>query len=113
MSTNPCDPHHRRDFIRTLALGAAAGALAPPARADEPEQKDEAEQKDEPAKSEADARMEVVLARFGKQLDADARKAVRREVEGIVQLAEALRKYKLDNGEGPYPIFKPYRAPLA
>jgi hypothetical protein len=109
--------HHRRDFVRSLALGASAGALAghPAARADEPAKpdKDKKDEKPESPKSEADARMEVVLARFGKQLDADARKAVRAEIESIVRRAEALRKIPLDNGDGPFPVFTPYRAPLA
>ena len=103
---------HRRDFVRTLALGASAGLLAaPPAPADEPKPDDKP--KEDPSKAEADARMELVLARFGKQLDADARKAVRREVESIVKAAETLRKFKLENGDEPFPVFRPYRAPLA
>lgn len=99
--------HHRRDFVRALALGG----LAAPAtlRADEtPKDKKEAPAP-EPPKSEADARMELVLARFGKHLDAESRKSVRREIEVIVHRAEALRKFKLDNGDGPCPVFMPYR----
>ena len=100
--------HHRRDFVRKLALGASAAGLvtARPSRADKPE-------KPEPAKSEADARMELILARFGKLLDDDARRAVRAEVAALVHRAEALRKFPLDNGDGPFPVFVPYRAPLA
>ncbi|HEV3167659.1 MAG TPA: hypothetical protein VGZ22_26880 [Isosphaeraceae bacterium] len=106
----------RRDFVRTLALGASAGALAGdrPALADDPDdKKKDDEPKEEPPKTEADTRMELVLARFGKQLDADARKSVRSEIDSIVRRAEALRKIPLTNGDGPYPIFKPYRAPLS
>jgi hypothetical protein len=104
------DRHHRRDFVRTLALGASAATLSGPAvRGDEPKH-----DKEEPPKprSEADARMELILARFGKHLDADARKSIRGEVESIVRRAEALRKFPLDNGDGPLPVFSPYRAPL-
>lgn len=103
---------NRRDFVRTLALGlgASAATVAPPttnpSRADEPKPKEEA------ARTEADARMELVLARFGKRLDAEARAAVRSEVEAIVRRAEQLRKVPLDNGDGPFPVFTPYRAPL-
>lgn len=106
---------HRREFVRVLTLGASASALGyAPAFADEPDKdrkKDDG--KEEPAKSEADARMELVLARFGKQLDEDARKSVRGEIQAIVRRAEALRKFKLENGDGPFPVFQPYRAPLA
>lgn len=114
--------HHRRDFVRSLALGASAAALtAPAARADDEKGKagdKEAKGKDHkseaaPPKTEVDARMEVVLARFGKQLDEAARRTVRAEVEGHVRRAEALRKVPLDNGDGPFPVFHPYRAPLA
>jgi hypothetical protein len=95
----------RRDLLRALALG---GLIAAPAAADEPAAKPE-----EPPPTEADARMAIVLARFGKHLDADARKAVRAEVAAQVRRAESLRKIPLENGTGPYPVFVPYRAPLA
>jgi multidrug efflux pump subunit AcrA (membrane-fusion protein) len=106
-------PHHRRDFVRVLTLGASAAALstASALRADVP--KIEEQKKDEAPKTEADARMELVLARFGKQLDADARKAVRAEIDMITRRAQALRKFALENGDGPYPVFHPFRAPLA
>jgi hypothetical protein len=114
---------HRRDFVRTLALGVSAGAILPrtAVRAEEPDEdkpKADAAGKDKPGKesespqTEADARMDLVLARFGKQLDPAARKTVRAEVESIVKRAEALRKFPLTNGDGPFPIFRPYRAPL-
>ena len=107
------DTHHRRDFVRLLALGASA-ALVAPARADDPidDPKKDDEPKKEAPKSEADARMELILARFGTQLDEAARKTVRSQIDGIVRNAEALRKIPLENGDGPFPVFHPYRAPL-
>ena len=98
--------HHRRDFVRALAAAAGLGGSA---LADEPVK----DAKDEPRPSEADARMALVLSRFGKQLDADARKTIRAEIEAQVRRAEMLRKIPLENGDGPVPVFHPYRAPLA
>jgi|GEM_PF-3232364 len=105
---------HRRDFVRTLTLGATATSLALPEGLadDEPTKKDEAPEV-EPSPSEADARMDLVLARFGKHLDPSARESVRAEVEAIVRRAEQLRNFPLDNGDGPFPFFTPYRAPLS
>jgi hypothetical protein len=98
--------HHRRDFVRALAFTTALGGTVV---ADEPVK----DVKEEPRPSEADARMALVLARFGTQLDADARKAIRAEIEDQVRRAATLRKIPLDNGDGPFPVFHPYRAPLA
>ena len=96
-------PHHRRDFVRTAVALAAPAAVV---KADEPNPA-------EPLKTEVEARMELVVARFGPQLDDEARKKVRGEVEEIVRRAKALRAFALDNGDGPFPVFQPYRAPLA
>ena len=94
---------HRRDFVKAVTLGAIAAPVA--AHADEPRPAP-------PEPSEADARMALILARFGHQLDDNARKIVRGEVESLVQRAEALRKFALENGDAPFPVFHPYRAPL-
>ena len=66
-----------------------------------------------PPKSQ-DTLEDWIVARFGKlaRLDDAARAAVRTEVAGIVRRGEALRKVSLDNGDGPFPVFHPYRAPL-
>jgi hypothetical protein len=109
---------HRREFVLSLALGTSAAALTvPAARADDEDKAktEKAKEKGDETKppSEADARMALVIARFGKQLDEAARKVVRAEIEQHVRRAEALRKIPLDNGDGPFPVFHPYRAPLA
>ncbi len=105
-------PTHRRDFVRTLALGTTAGALTTPARApaDEPDPTPDRLERDS---TEADARMALIVARFGGHLDDEARKSVRSEVESIVRRVESLRTYPLDNGDAPMPMFVAYRAPLA
>jgi len=105
------EPSHRRDFVRALALGAV---VVTPALADDPPKK--ADDKEKPkAPDEVEARLAIVLARFGKhaQLDDKAREAIKREIAGIVRRGEALRKIPLGNGDGPFPVFHPYRAPLA
>lgn len=107
------DPQNRRKFVGTVALGTAAASLsgASPLVGDEPKKDAEKAQPPKPG-TEADARMELVLARFGKHIDASALKSVRGEVASIVHRAAALRKFPLDNGDGPFPVFTPYRAPL-
>lgn len=96
-------PSHRRDFVRTLTLGATAGLLARPAPARE----------DQSEEDEVEARMTLILARYGDQLDEEARQAIRGDVEGVVRRGQRLRQFALDNGDGPIPIFVPYRKPLA
>src|SRR5918997_2059778 len=111
------NPSHRRDFVRTLPLGASAAALTSPAcgAADAPPFVGPPKPKPEPkaSPSEVEARMSLVTSRFGTLLDEERRKAVEARVNAIVRRAEALRKFELDNGEGPFPVFTPYRAPLA
>lgn len=111
------EPHHRREFVRHLALGASAGLIARPhpALADEGEDQDDPPKNApaQPARSEVDARMDLILARYGDRLDDDARKAIRAEIEGLVRRGERLRQFELNNGDGPYPVFVPYREPLA
>ena len=113
------NPSHRRDFVRTLALGASAAALTSPAcgGADAPAfvgpPKPEPEPEPAALPTEVEARMALVTSRFGTMLDTEGRKAVEARVAAIVRRAEALRKFELDNGDGPFPVFTPYRAPLA
>jgi hypothetical protein len=111
----PPEARNRRDFVRALVVGSSAATLAGhPARSDEKPGQDKPASPEAPPKpkSEADARMDLVLARFGKSLDDDARASVRGEVEAIVRRAEQLRRFPLDNGDGPFPVFIPFRAPL-
>jgi hypothetical protein len=89
----------RRAFVTALALTAPCAA-----RAD-----DAPEPPKEKPPTEADARMQLILARFGPQLDEAARKTVRAEVESLTRRAQALRQFALDNGDGPFPVFQPYR----
>ena len=124
----------RREFLRHLSLGTSVSAcvfVAPeisagfeppttPPKATEAEPPKDAKPTTPPPRqapseleAEIEARMGVILARFGGKLDDEARQAVRREVTIIVGRGRALRQIPLKNGEGPFPVFAPYRAPLA
>ncbi len=104
------DGPHRRDFVRTLALGATAGWLARPASGQDEKPKDPL---DERFEAEVEARMALILARYGDRLDEPARSAIRRDVQSTVKRGERLRKFAMENGDGPAPIFVPFRKPLA
>lgn len=99
----------RRSFLRALALGTSAGIL--PAA--------ESVAQDEPPKppaadyDEAAARLRLISSRFGDHLDDAAREEVKKQVEGVVRQGEALRKFALENGDEPFTVFRPFRAPLA
>jgi hypothetical protein len=109
----PPDPS-RREFVRVVALGGAAGLIAQPAPAGSQDEK--LDEKKDPAEArreaEVQARMGLILARYGDQLDDDARKSIRRDVEAVVRRGERLRQFALENGDEPFPVFRPYRKPL-
>lgn len=94
---------HRRDFVKGLVVGGSSAAIASPVIADDAPK----------PRTEVDARMDLVLARYGGFLDDDAKKAIREEVERIVRRGEELRKFALTNSDEPFPVFTPYRAPLS
>lgn len=107
MSEHP-SPANRRDFFKNLTIAATATPFAvrdEPPKAEPP--------KEVPKLSEVDTRMAWIVERFGAHLDDEARKAVRSEVESIVQRSEQLRKLAVDNGDAPYPTFVPYRGSIS
>ena len=109
-------PSHRRDFVRTVMVAGTTGWMAAPeAGADEPKDDSKAADQAKVTPDEAEARMQLILARFGRheKIDDAARKAIREEVAAIVSRAEALRKFTLTNGDGPLPVFTPYRGGIA
>ena len=57
--------------------------------------------------------MAILLARHGEALDEEARGQIRRQVAGVVRQGRALKEFAVDNGVGPFPVFRPYRAPIA
>jgi hypothetical protein len=104
--------HHepRRHFIRSLAAGTALALAGSRTSAqDQPARQDEGL---DPFDAEVDARMDLILARYGSKLDEAAREAVREDVRGLVRRGTRLKEFALDNGDGPALVFRAYRGPL-
>jgi len=107
----------RRRFTKTLAAAVVAGTAAkvtaaqtPPAtrepKAPPNPQPTPAQQQPPPKPSPvAVAYAEVARARFGERLSAEQFEAVKRDLEGNVRAADALRAYKLQNSDEPDFVF--------
>ena len=54
-------------------------------------------------------RFRIVTRLYGDRLDDDQLAEVRKGVEGIVEMSEALRAVRLRNGDEPMSAFTPYR----
>lgn len=106
-------PANRRDFFKNLTAAAAAAPFVGLDKSSNAEPPKPEAPKEEPKVLEVDARMSWILQRFGAQLDDEARKTVRSEVESIVERSKQLRKLAVDNGDAPFPTFAPYRGPAA
>jgi hypothetical protein len=105
----------RRRFTKTLAAAviaapaARAAAQTPPA-AKEPTappnpQPTPAQQQPPKPSPVAVAYAEVARARFGERLSAEQFESVKRDLEGNVRAADALRAYKLQNSDEPDFVF--------
>lgn len=105
----------RRRFTKTLAAavvtGAAVSAVAqtPPAAKEPtaPSNPQPTPQQQLPPKPSpvAVAYAEVAHARFGERLSAEQFESVKRDLEGNVRAADALRAYKLQNSDEPDFVF--------
>jgi hypothetical protein len=106
----------RRRFTKTLAAAVVAGAAAqavaqtptpaPEAKAPPGPQPTPTRQQQPPKPSPvAAAYAEVARARFGERLSAEQFESVRRDLEGNVRAADALRAYKLQNSDEPDFVF--------
>ena len=58
---------------------------------------------------EAEYLFELVKDRYGDRLNAKELEEVKKGVEGIAKAAEILRAVKLENGDEPFSIFRPYK----
>lgn len=107
----------RRRFTKTLAAAVVAGTAAqvvsaqtPPAAKEStapPNPQPTPAQQQPPQKPSpvAVAYAEVARARFGEKLSAEQFEAVKRDLEGNVRAADALRAYKLQNSDEPDFVF--------
>lgn len=60
-------------------------------------------------KSQAHFLFEMVKGRYGTRLSVQELEEVRKGVEGVVEMVEALRTVRLDNSVEPCQAFAPYR----
>jgi hypothetical protein len=103
----------RREFARDAAAAAAAllgGACArsgTPARAPAPPSPPELPR---PSRLEADARVELILSRWGDRLSEEQRTKLRRFAYDAQRELDAIRAYPLEAGDEPTPVFRVYRA---
>ena len=58
---------------------------------------------------EVEDRLRIVTRMYGDRLDEVQLAEVRKGVEGIVEMSEALRAVSLRNGNEPMSVFAPYR----
>ena len=103
-------PLRRRAFVVGVAGAGALGFARKTEGIDAAAAQDPApEVKPDALDAEIDARLALVVARYGGALDEDARKAIRSEIHQHVRRGQRLRAFALDNGDGPYPVLVPYR----
>lgn len=107
----------RRRFTKTLAAAVVAGASARAASAQTPPAAKESKAPPNPQPTPAQqqtppkpspvavAYAEVARARFGERLSAEQFESVKRDLEGNVRAADALRGYKLENSDEPDFVF--------
>jgi hypothetical protein len=107
----------RRSFTKTLAAAVVAGTAARAAAQTPPSTKEPKappnpqptpavqQQQPQPPSPVAVAYAEVARARFGERLSAEQFESVKRDLEGNVRAADALRAYKLQNSDEPDFVF--------
>ncbi|MCW4048814.1 MAG: hypothetical protein NWE89_03670 [Candidatus Bathyarchaeota archaeon] len=59
--------------------------------------------------TEAETLFKLVEQKYGDKLTEEELEEVKKGVERIVEASMELRKVKLENGDEPFSIFKPYR----
>ncbi|HEX7833102.1 MAG TPA: hypothetical protein VF787_25835 [Thermoanaerobaculia bacterium] len=89
----------RRDFALLAATAAALPVLG------------ETPASTPPASPEAEARIAMILGRYGSRFDDAQRADIRRLITGAQEGLEAMRAFPLDNSVEPATLFRVYRAP--
>ncbi|NQT08394.1 hypothetical protein HQ586_04895 [Candidatus Bathyarchaeota archaeon] len=59
--------------------------------------------------SESEHLFNIIKERYGERLSDEELAEVKKGVEKIVEAAEKLREIRLENGDEPFFVFKPYR----
>ncbi len=59
--------------------------------------------------NDSDALVQMIKIRYGDRLEPDELEEVRKGVEGMADLADALRASPLENGDEPFSVFIPYQ----
>ncbi len=59
--------------------------------------------------SESDHLFNIIKERYGEGLSDDELAEVKKGVEKIMEAAEKLREVRLENGDEPFFVFRPYR----
>ncbi len=59
--------------------------------------------------SESELLFNIIKERYGEGLSDDELAEVKKGVEKIVEAAEKLREIRLENGDEPFFVFRPYR----
>ena len=57
----------------------------------------------------SDSLLNVIKERYGDRLTDDQLEEVKKGVEGMAKVTEALRKVEIQNGDEPFSVFVPYR----
>ena len=60
-------------------------------------------------KSESEHLFNIIKERYGERLSDDELTEVKKGVDRLMEAAEKLREIRLENGDEPFFVFKPYR----
>ena len=59
--------------------------------------------------NESELLFNIIKERYGERLSEDELAEVKKGVDRIVEAAEKLREIRLENGDEPFFVFRPYR----
>ncbi len=97
----------RRNFFGRLAAVAAVPATVAKAHQDP-----KAGDTPDPLQAEIDARLALLVARYGDRLDDEAHRTIRDDLRQHLRRSRRLKSFALENGDGPSCLLVPYRDPV-